>query len=196
MTTPQSGPDGGHAGDPSGALVDEVERLREELRTCREELAQVRAENERVLEDHTRVTRARRKAAKESGALSKALAEVLFRELRDKATSVRPRRSLLRRGEGSIGADEWQKVLLLHQSPHFRPAWYLRQNLTVARRGIEPALHFLRHGVLERRDPGPDFDLVDYLQRHPDVRGSGENPVLHALAQESTGSAPVARRTS
>jgi hypothetical protein len=141
------------------------------------------------------VARGRRKAQKESSALAKALAEVLFRELRDRAGATGRRRRVLRKGTDDVSAEEWQQVLLLHQSPYFRPAWYLRHHLTVARHGLEPALHFLRYGVLERRDPGPDFDVVDYLEQHPDVRASGENPVLHAVSAQSTGSAPL-RRTS
>ena len=127
--------------------------------------------------------------------LAKALAEVLFRELRDRAGATGRRRRVLRKGADDVSAEEWQQVLLLHQSPYFRPAWYLRHHLTVARRGLEPALHFLRYGALELRDPGPDFDVVDYFEQHPDVRASGENPVLHAVSAQSTGSAPL-RRTS
>jgi hypothetical protein len=179
------------AATPQQDLAAEVEELREELRLCRLELAQVREENERVVEDHARVRRGRRKAQKESAVLAKALAEVLYRELRERAEG---RRWSRRRGDGTVTAEEWQQVMLLHRSRYFRPVWYLRQHLTVARQGMEPALHFLRYGVVEARDPGPDFDVRDYLFEHPEVRSSGQNPVLHAIAAESLDEA--AKRTS
>jgi hypothetical protein len=172
----------------------EVDALREELRLCRLELAQVRQENERVLEDQARVRRGRRKAHKEATVLAKALAEVLYRELRARAESgSRWGRRKNDDTGAAVSQDEWQKVMLLHRSPDFKAAWYLRQNLAVARQGIEPALHFLRFGVIEARDPAPDFDVRDYLLEHPDVRASGQNPVLHAMSAQELSA--VARHT-
>ena len=164
------------------ALVAELARVQEELRLSREELAHVREENERVLEEHARVRRGRRKAQKEAAVLAKALADALYRELRARAEGGRWGR---RKSDDRISKQEWQQVLLLHRSDDFRATWYLRQNLAVARRGIEPALHFLRYGVVEARDPSPGFDVRDYLEEHPDVRASGENPVIHAMVSES-----------
>ena len=165
-----------------------VESLREQLRLCREELVQVRAQNERLLEEQAGGRSGRRKAHKEASVLAKALAHVLYRELRERAEGARWGR---RRSDG-ISKQEWQEVMLLHSSEEFRAAWYLRQNLNVARQGIEPALHFLRYGVVEGRDPGPDFDVRDYLEQHPELRASGENPVIHAMAARAPDS--VTRR--
>ncbi|CAN5495726.1 hypothetical protein BH10ACT10_BH10ACT10_16680 [soil metagenome] len=180
---------------PHQESLGEVDVLREELRLCRLELAQVQAESERVLEDHARVRRGRRKAQKEAAVLARALAEVLYRELRQRVEGGGRwgRRRSSDQNPGSVSQDEWQQVMLLHRARHFHAAWYLRQNLTVARQGIEPALHFLRFGVIEGRDPGPHFDVRDYLLEHPDVRASGQNPVVHAISAQDLDAA--ARRT-
>ena len=161
----------GPAGD--GA---ELALLREELRLCRLELARVQKQNEDVQEKQAKLRRARARAQRESGILAKALVDVLYRETRRRA-----RASGWQRGRGDVTPEEWRQVQVLRQSGVFRPAWYLRRNLTVAKLAVDPALHFLRVGHREGRDPGPDFDLPAYLDEHPELRESGENALLHAL---------------
>jgi hypothetical protein len=162
--------------------VTELEELREDLRLCRRELEQVRRQNEQVLERQARLRRAKNRAQRESVILSQALVDVLYREtlLRVKARWWQPTRD-------PVSKLEWQQIQTLRQSGIFRPAWYLRRNLTVAKLAIDPALHFLRDGSREGRDPGPDFDLLAYLEEHPEVRKEGINPVLHAV---ETGEVP------
>jgi hypothetical protein len=161
----------GAAGD--GA---ELELLREELRLCRLELARALKQNEDVQEKQAKLRRARARAQRESGILAKALVDVLYRETRRRA-----RAAWWQRGQGDVTPEEWRQVQVLRQSGVFRPAWYLRRNLTVAKLAVDPALHFLRDGHREGRDPGPDFDLPAYLDEHPELRESGENALLHAL---------------
>jgi hypothetical protein len=150
--------------------------LREELRLCRLELTRVRQENESVQERQARVRRARARAQRESTILAKALVDVLYRETRRRA-----RAAWWQRGPGEVTREEWRQIQVLRQSGLFRPVWYLRRNLTVAKLAVDPALHFLRDGHREGRDPGPHFDLPAYLDEHPELRESGENPLLHAL---------------
>ncbi len=161
----------GPAGDGS-----ELELLREELRLCRLELARVQKQNEDVQEKQAKLRRARARAQRESAILAKALVDVLYRETRRRA-----RAAWWQRGQGDVTPEEWRQVQVLRQSGVFRPAWYLRRNLTVAKLAVDPALHFLRDGHREGRDPGPDFDLPAYLDEHPELRESGENALLHAL---------------
>ena len=151
------------------------------MRIYQLELAAVRSENERLAESGFQNRRGGRRAQKESAVLAKALAHVLLRELR---AGVAPARWRRRADAPRIDSGEWEQVLLLHRSGHFRAEWYLRRHLSVAKQGIEPALHFLRYGVGEGLDPGPDFDLANYLDEHPEVRASGENPVIHAVSDE------------
>ena len=163
--------------DPRGIVSEsrgEVEMLREELRLCRLELARVREENETVQEKQAKLRRARARAQRESTILAKALVDVLYRETRRRA-----RAAWWQRGHGDVTHEEWRQIQVLRQSGLFRPAWYLRRNLNVAKQ--DPALHFLREGNREGRDPGPDFDLLAYLDEHPELRESGDNALLHAL---------------
>jgi hypothetical protein len=76
---------------------------------------------------------------------------------------------------------EKQALRLLASSELFDPAWYLAVNPDVAAAGMDPALHYLRHGAAERRSPGPRFDAGWYLRTYTDVAEAGANPLLHYL---------------
>jgi 2-polyprenyl-3-methyl-5-hydroxy-6-metoxy-1,4-benzoquinol methylase len=78
-------------------------------------------------------------------------------------------------------------VRLIRSSGFFQPEWYLAQNPDVASAGVDPAVHYLKHGGLEGRDPGPGFSSSWYLTTHPEVVASGENPLLHYLQHTQTG---------
>ncbi len=65
--------------------------------------------------------------------------------------------------------------------PLFDGALYLDRNPDVARSGMNPLVHFLRHGAAEGRDPHPLFSTAFYLDRNPDVARSGPNPLVHFL---------------
>lgn len=69
----------------------------------------------------------------------------------------------------------------LRSSPLFDADWYIRTYPDVAACQLDPAEHFLRHGMREARSPGPAFDGDDYLARYPDVARSGLHPLLHYL---------------
>lgn len=45
--------------------------------------------------------------------------------------------------------------------------------------GIDPALHYLMLGWRLGHDPAPWFSTRFYLERHPDLRASGGNPLVH-----------------
>ena len=59
--------------------------------------------------------------------------------------------------------------------------WYLERNPDVRRSGVNPLLHYLRHGAFEGRDPNPLFDSDWYLDQNRDVRAAGVNPLVHYL---------------
>lgn len=69
----------------------------------------------------------------------------------------------------------------LTRSDLFDPEWYLCRYPDVIDSGMEPEWHYLRHGVFEGYDPGPEFDTVAYLDAHPDVRDAAMNPLVHYL---------------
>ncbi|HVZ10174.1 glycosyltransferase [Rhodopila sp.] len=60
--------------------------------------------------------------------------------------------------------------------------WYQQRYPDIVDVGIPPVLHFVRHGLEERRDPNAFFDSAWYLDHYPDVAASGIHPLLHYLA--------------
>ncbi|HVC59538.1 MAG TPA: hypothetical protein VND19_04105 [Acetobacteraceae bacterium] len=63
----------------------------------------------------------------------------------------------------------------------FDAAWYLRVYPDVGQAGLDPVVHFVRHGWQEGRKPNPYFDTAWYLMAYPDVTGSAMNPLVHYL---------------
>lgn len=66
-------------------------------------------------------------------------------------------------------------------SAEFDPAWYLETNpdLLQLGLGLHPALHYLRFGAMEGRDPGPRFSSSAYARAH--ALGDSDVPLLHAI---------------
>jgi hypothetical protein len=100
---------------------------------------------------------------------------------------------LLRRRGGSEARGMSKDADALRRSGMFNDGWYLEKYPDVAKNGQDPALHYLKHGASEGRDPGPDFDTKLYLQTYPDVARSGKNPLLHFL-QHGKSEGRVAKR--
>jgi len=59
----------------------------------------------------------------------------------------------------------------------FDAAWYLRQNPDVARTGMDPAVHYVRHGARENRRASPRFDTLTARQQLG--LGRKANPLVH-----------------
>lgn len=74
----------------------------------------------------------------------------------------------------------WQ-ARIVARSGLFDAEWYLAQYPDVTASGADPLRHFLRHGGLEGRSPGPDFDTAHYRRLYPDVVAAGINPLVHYL---------------
>lgn len=77
-------------------------------------------------------------------------------------------------------ARRWQ-LQAVRQSGLFDPAWYLAQNPDVHALGADPAKHFLNWGLMDKRDPGPNFSTAHYLKLYPDVEAANINPLIHYL---------------
>ncbi len=75
------------------------------------------------------------------------------------------------------------------QAAAFDEKYYLAANPDVARdaRPGDALQHYLEHGWREGRRPNTWFDPLGYLQAHPDVRASGEEPLLHHLQTRPAG---------
>lgn len=65
-------------------------------------------------------------------------------------------------------------------------AWYLYRYPDVMKSGMDPALHFMRYGWREGRNPSAFFDVLFYLEHNPDVRASGINPLTHYIFHGSS----------
>jgi hypothetical protein len=70
---------------------------------------------------------------------------------------------------------------LISASNLFDAEWYGRKYQAVGKSGLDPALHYLRHGAALGYAPSPAFHAADYASRHNDVRGTGMNPLVHYL---------------
>jgi len=77
-------------------------------------------------------------------------------------------------------ARRWQ-VRVLRDCGLFDAVWYLDTHADVKAAGVDPALHYLRFGAAEGRDPGPGFSTAHYLRLYPDVKAAGVNPLIHYL---------------
>jgi len=76
---------------------------------------------------------------------------------------------------------EHEQINLVSNSGLFDTEWYLTQYPDVMNSTLDPVLHYLRYGVNEARDPGPEFSTSWYLDTYPDVASAGMNPLIHYL---------------
>jgi SAM-dependent methyltransferase len=77
---------------------------------------------------------------------------------------------------------ERDAAALIRASGLFDAAWYLETYADVRKAGIDPALHYLRRGAIEGRNPSIHFSTRAYQNRYLDVATSGGNPLLHFLS--------------
>jgi FkbM family methyltransferase len=70
---------------------------------------------------------------------------------------------------------------IVRASGLFDPAWYLGNNPDVAASGSDPLIHFVTHGSLELRSPGPHFDSFAYCRNNPDVQEARLEPLFHYI---------------
>mgnify|MGYP001824828354 CR=1 FL=1 len=69
----------------------------------------------------------------------------------------------------------------INSSSLFDGSWYVDRYPDVAAAGVDPAMHFVRYGASEGRDPGPAFSSRAYRDANPDVAASAINPLAHYL---------------
>ena len=87
----------------------------------------------------------------------------------------RPLRQFLR---DRLAARRHAAILrLIRASGLFDAAWYLETYPDVAARGVDPVLHYIRHGAREGRDPNSLFSSSWYLATYREVAERGENPL-------------------
>lgn len=70
-------------------------------------------------------------------------------------------------------------ISAIRVSGFFDEGWYLRSYPDVAQAGLDAFEHYLRHGRMEGRQPGPYFDAAYYLEKNPDLQAAGIDPLSH-----------------
>lgn len=75
-----------------------------------------------------------------------------------------------------------ESVRVVAASSLFQSEWYLSEYPDVAAAAVDPLLHFLMFGTLQRRNPNPLFDTSWYLEKYPDVRSAAINPLVHFIS--------------
>ncbi len=73
-----------------------------------------------------------------------------------------------------------KELQTVRESALFDSNWYREQNPDIGS-DSDPALHYLKIGAAEGRNPSAVFDGNWYLARYPDVAASRQNPLLHYL---------------
>lgn len=63
----------------------------------------------------------------------------------------------------------------------FDEDWYEQTYPDVVSEGQTGFYHYINHGYVEGRDPGPNFDTKYYITANPDVGTSEINPLLHYI---------------
>ncbi|WP_409523316.1 hypothetical protein [Nitrincola sp. MINF-07-Sa-05] len=155
-------------------LVNENERLVQHLHFVQEELERFRHENR---------------------ALKNTIADMEGQRVSDNPVDLDSQKTQVK-GRGSnkllslFSSGHRQRVQLqktaaeLLDSGWFDAKWYLQEYPDIAANpdfSANPALHFLKFGGFEGRNPGPGFDSAYYVKRYPDVINSGMNPLLHFI---------------
>lgn len=96
----------------------------------------------------------------------------MFRKIKQKILRHRDVKALYR---------DWRSISLIKKSDFFDADWYLETYPDVKAANLDPALHFIRYGTNEGRDPSSRFSTIAYLSAYKDVATSGMNPLLHFI---------------
>jgi hypothetical protein len=154
------------------------DELAEDLAQCRHELALARRQHEEAAEALARSEQQRRQLRKRARALAASVDEHLA------ATARTARLTARVRGLMSRPDPEAEQVELIRSSGLFDPVWYVLEHPAVVASSLDPALHYLRHGVEDSLDPSPTFSTRQFLRDHPDVAASGQNPLVAHLLRD------------
>ncbi|MCI0557155.1 MAG: hypothetical protein MN733_01575, partial [Nitrososphaera sp.] len=72
----------------------------------------------------------------------------------------------------------WEKY-----PPLFDQSYYLEEYPDVRKSGIDPYLHYVLHGISEKRNPNRYFNTGWYLERNPDADRADVDPLDHYLRE-------------
>ena len=156
------------ASDLAHALAEQsCQREQAELALARENSLNVQLAND--IEDRTAelaVAHAEQGFHREQAALALARENASFR----KRLRLTIRKAALKCG--------WEKY-----PPFFDPSYYLEEYPDVRKSGIDPYLHYVLHGISEKRNPNRYFKSGWYLERNPDAPKLDVDPLDHYLRE-------------
>ena len=70
-------------------------------------------------------------------------------------------------------------LFLIKKSKYFNKKWYLNTYPDVKKAKMDAAVHYLKYGWKEHKDPSPLFSTQQYLMQNQDVAEKGINPLVH-----------------
>lgn len=70
---------------------------------------------------------------------------------------------------------------IIADSGLFNRQWYVQHYPDVAAAGLDPVEHYLRHGVVDGRNPSLYFDTRYYVNNNPDLANSTMPPLVHYI---------------
>ncbi|MFN4172197.1 MAG: hypothetical protein ACK4GW_10630 [Pseudorhodobacter sp.] len=113
--------------------------------------------------------------------------EVKLRLCRWQATWLGTARSRFGRKTGPSGGPLAAEQAAVARHPLFDAAWYLSAHPDLQGSRMDPAGHFLRHGLFEGRNPGPRFCTLDWFTAHPEALDNRRNPLLDPNLEPNRG---------
>ena len=78
---------------------------------------------------------------------------------------------------------------LIKKSGLFDPGYYLKTYADVRKADVDPLKHFCKRGWKEGRNPSAQFNTRQYLAKHPELKESGTNPLIHYINSQNGGEA-------
>ncbi|MDE8348612.1 MAG: hypothetical protein POG74_03895 [Acidocella sp.] len=80
---------------------------------------------------------------------------------------------------------EDEDITIIAASGLFTEEWYIKENPDVARSGINPLVHYVRHGASEGRTPFKGFNATRYLANAEAYGHVNRNPLAHFILHGS-----------
>lgn len=140
----------------------------------------VQEETERYLQRTQSLEGVNHASKKQIDELRRELTELKTTFLGKIAAYIYDKRKRFRRAR-KMKASVKKELAIIKSSELFNESWYLVQYPDVAEACVNPVLHYLKHGVVECRNPSPNFDTCYYLHANPDVAADGINPFVHYI---------------
>jgi chromosome segregation ATPase len=133
---------------------DELQKVKAELLAAKDDLAGARREHEAALDARFKEISGLMKALQKAQDRDAHVADLVSHANRFQLLFTRLLNALLKQSAPRFlpkNVRVQRKCALMEKHSLFEPAWYLEQNPDVAQAGVDPAEHFVNHGLREGR---------------------------------------------